>query len=66
MIQVLYVLFHRYWQEYVRPYLINQKVGSIIHRIDKLSSGKVFIEKTKNCVINSILFYSMGIELSTF
>ena len=34
MIQVLYVLFQWCWQEYVSPYLIDQKVGSIIHRID--------------------------------
>lgn len=47
MIQVLYVLFHRCWQEYVRPYLIDQKVGSIIHRIDNYPVEKYLYKKPK-------------------
>lgn len=47
MIQVLYVLFQWCWQEYVRPYLIDQKVGSIIHRIDNYPVEKYLYKKPK-------------------
>ena len=34
MIWFLYVPFQWRWQEYVRPYLINENVGNIIQRIN--------------------------------
>ena len=34
MIWFLYVPFQWCWQEYVRPYLINENVGNIIQRIN--------------------------------
>ena len=47
MIQVLSVLFQWCWQEYVRPYLINQKVGSIIRRTDDYPVEKYLYKKPK-------------------
>ena len=53
MIQVLYVLFQWCWQEYVRPYLMNQKVGSIIHRIDNYPVEK-YLRKKPKIVLSSV------------